>query len=127
MIFYLHLSAWSARPTCSHGFLLLPRISSRAPSTPSQVSSTYYNVTFSSNFSRYSNNFSDSHVNFYVYSLWLTRMGQRLTVEAGPESLAALNGLAEKANTPSVAIRPISVPDPTAHVPVLPVYLQIRL
>ena len=28
---YLHLSAWSASPACSHSFLLFPRLSSRAP------------------------------------------------------------------------------------------------
>ena len=67
------------------------------------------------------------YVIFYVYSLWLRKMGQQLTVEACPESLAALNGLAQKATTPPVAIRLVFVTDPPAHVPLLPVYLEIRL
>ena len=61
------------------------------------------------------------YVNFHVYSLWLWKMGKRLTVETGPEPLAALNGLAQEDNTPSVAIGPVLVPNPPAQVPVLPV------
>ena len=54
-------------------------------------------------------------------------MGQRLAVEAGPEPFAALDGVAQNASPCTGTFRSVFVPDPPAQVPVLPVYLQIRL
>ena len=54
-------------------------------------------------------------------------MGQRLAVEAGPEPFAALDGVAQKASPCTGTLRSVFVPDPPAQVPILPVYLQVRL
>ena len=54
-------------------------------------------------------------------------MGQWLTVEAGPEPLAALDGVAQKASPCTGTFRSVFVTDPPAQVPILPVYLQVRL